>query len=98
VNINQIIKHPSNKENIVAIEFQSWICVESSMISSCLFLLFTILENNIHVRILFDIFNEHGEQAFWNLLFCFGEGFALLREVIQPSMIRFHLFLLSCGR
>jgi hypothetical protein len=70
-----------------------------SMIHRCLFLLFTILENNIHVRILYDIFNEHGDQAFWNLFFFFGgEGFALLREVTQPSMIRFHLLLLSCGR
>jgi len=40
-----------------------------SMIPRCLFLLFTILENNIHVRILSDIFNEHGDQAFWNLFF-----------------------------
>ncbi len=95
MNINQIMKCPSNKENIIPIEFQSWRCVESSMIPSCLFLLFTILENNIHVRILSNIFNEHGDQAFWKLFFLGGgEGFALLREV-TPSMIRFHPLLLS---
>lgn len=87
------MKRPSNKENIVPIEFQTWMCVELSMIPSCLFLLFTILENNIHVRILSHIFNEHGDQAFWNLFFFFWEGFALLRKVTQPSMIRFH----PCG-
>jgi hypothetical protein len=50
------------------------------MIPSCLFLLFTILESNIHVRVLFDIFNEHGEQVFWNLFFFFLQRFCFVKR------------------
>lgn len=87
MNINQIMKHPSNKENIVSIEFQSWMCVESSTTPICLFLLFTILLNNIHVRILSDIFNEHGDQAFWNFVFFWRFWFVERGDTTKCDMI-----------